>query len=161
MFVFSFKDCTSPEIYKQAFLEITSQHHNYVQIFTEGSKVDEKVATAAVSLVSLNSPFSCPLRGHCSIYTAELQAILFALKQAYQSGESKIMIFSDSLAALQALEKLKSNHPLLTQIQDMLYKTETDQREVVFMWVPEHAGICGNKAADRTATEAPEKAPIV
>ena len=43
----------------------------------------------------------------------------------------------------------------------MLYKTETDQREVVFMWVPEHAGICGNKAADRTATEAPEKAPIV
>ena len=67
------------------------------------------------------------------------------------------MIFSDSLSALQALEKLNSNHPLLTQIQDMLYKTETDQREIVFMWVPEHVGIRGNEAADRAAKEALDK----
>ena len=41
------KDCTSPEIlfyYKQAFWETTSQHQNYVNIFMDGSKVDEKVA---------------------------------------------------------------------------------------------------------------------
>ena len=47
------------------------------------------------------------LRDHCSIYIAELQTILFALRQAYQSQESKFMIFSDSLSALHALEKLK------------------------------------------------------
>ena len=57
---------------------------------------------------------------HCSIYSAELQAILFALKQAYQSQESKFMIFSESLSAWQALEKLKTDHPLLIQIEDML-----------------------------------------
>ena len=74
------KDTTNPEVYKQAFLEITSRHQNYVQIFTDGSKVDEKVAAAAVSSADSNSPFSCRLRDHCSIYTAELQAILFALK---------------------------------------------------------------------------------
>ena len=80
-------------------------------------KVDEKVAAAAVSSVAPNSPFSCRLRDHCSIYTAELQAILFALKQAYQSQERKFMIFfSDSLSALQALGKLKTDHPLLIQI---------------------------------------------
>ena len=58
------KDCTSPEIYKQSFLEITSQHQNYyyVKIFTDGSKVDEKVAAAAVSSVAPNSPLSCRLR---------------------------------------------------------------------------------------------------
>ena len=78
---------------RQAFFEITSRDQNYVQIFTDGSKVDEKVAAAAVSSVALNSPFSCQLRDHCSIYTAELQAILFALKQAYQSQERKFMIF--------------------------------------------------------------------
>ena len=82
---FFFKDCTSPEIYKQAFVEITSQHQKYVQIFTDGSKVKEKVAAAAVPSVAPYSPFSCRLRDHCSIYTAELQAILFAFKQAYQS----------------------------------------------------------------------------
>ena len=64
-------------------MEITSGHQNHVQIFTDGSKVDEKVAAAAVSSVASNSPCSCPLRDHCSIYTAELQVVLFALKQAY------------------------------------------------------------------------------
>ena len=78
------KECTSPETYKQAFfLKITSQHQNYVKIFTEASEVDEKVAAAAVSSVAPNSPFSRGLRDHCCIYTAGLQAILFALKQAY------------------------------------------------------------------------------
>ena len=51
------------------------------------------VAAAAVSSVAQNSPFSCRPRDHCSIYTAELQAILFALKQAYQSQERTFMIF--------------------------------------------------------------------
>ena len=109
-------------MYKQAFLEITSRHQNYVQIFTDGSKVDEKVAAAAVSYAAPNSPFSCRLRDHRSIYTAELQAILFALKQAYQSQERKFMIFSDSLSALQVLGKLKNDHPLLIQIEELLHK---------------------------------------
>ena len=80
-------------MYKQAFLEITSRHPNYVQIFTDGSKVDEKVAAAAVSSAAPNSPFSCRLRDNCSVYTVELQAILFARKQAYQSQERKFFIF--------------------------------------------------------------------
>ena len=51
-------------------------------MYTDGPKADEKVAATAVSSVAPNSPISCRLRDHCSIYTAELQAILFALKQA-------------------------------------------------------------------------------
>ena len=94
-------------MYKQAFWEITSRHQNYVQIFTDSSKVNEKVAAAAVWSVAPNSPFSCRLRDYyCSIYTAELQAILFARKQAYQSQERKFIIVLDSLSALQALGKL-------------------------------------------------------
>ena len=48
------KDCTihEKEIYKQAFLEITSKHENFVQNFTDGSSVDKKVAAAAVSFVA-------------------------------------------------------------------------------------------------------------
>ena len=94
------KNTTNPEVYKQAFLEITSRHQNYVQMFTDGSKVDEKVAAAAVSSVAPNSPFSCRLRDHCSVYTAELQTILFALKQAYQSQERKFIIFFQSHSPL-------------------------------------------------------------
>ena len=44
------KDSTNPEVYKQAFLEITSRHPKYMQIYTDGSKVDEKVAAIAMLL---------------------------------------------------------------------------------------------------------------
>ena len=80
--------------------------------------------------VASNSPFSCRLRDHCSIYTAELQAILFALKKIYQSKEKKFMIFSDSLSALQALKNLKTDHPLLMQIQELLHIINADKKEL-------------------------------
>ena len=131
-----------------------------MQIFTDGSKVDEKVAAAAVSSVAPNIPFSCGLRDHCSTYTAELQAILFALKQGYQSQERKFVIFSDSLSVLQPLRKLKTDHPLLMLIQELLHKINADQKEIVFMWVPGHVGIQGNEAADRVAKEALDKKEI-
>ena len=67
------------------------------------------------------------------------------------------MVFSDSLSALQALEKLKTDHPLLIQIQDMLHEIDVNQKEIVFVWGPGRAGIHGNEAADRVATEALEK----
>ena len=73
-----------------------------------------------------------------------------------QSQENNFMIFSDWPIALQVLEKLKSDQPLLIQIQDILHKIEVDLKEVVFMWVPEHVGIHGNEAADRAAKAALE-----
>ena len=51
------------------------------------------------------------------------------------------MIFPDSLSALQALGKLKTDHPLLIQIQELLHKINADQMEIVSTWVPGHVGI--------------------
>ena len=116
---------------------------------------DEKVAAAAVSSVAPNSPFYCGPRDHCSIYTAKLQAILFALKQVHQSKEKKFMIFSDSLSALQTLKNFKTDHLLLIQMQERLHKSNANKTETIFIWVPGHIGIGsgGNEAADRVAKE--------
>ena len=67
------------------------------------------------------------------------------------------MIFSDSLSALQALGKFKTDHSLLIQIQELLHKINADQKEIVFMWVSGHVGIRGNEAAGRAAKEALDK----
>ena len=64
------------------------------------------------------------------------------------------MIFSDSLSALQALKNFKTDHPLLTQIQELLHKINADKKETIFMWAPGHIGIRANEAADRAAKEA-------
>ena len=71
------------------------------------------------------------------------------------------MIFSDSPSALQALGKLKIDHPLLIQIQELLHKINADQKEIVFIWVPGHVGIRANEAADRAAKEALDKKNIL
>ena len=86
------KDTTNPEVYKPAFLKETSRHQTYVHIFTDGSKVDEKVAAAAVSSVASYSPFSCRLRDHGSIYTAELQASLFAFTPQWGAADAEIKV---------------------------------------------------------------------
>ena len=60
-----------------------------------------------------------------------MQAVLFAVKQAYQSQENTIMIFSDSLSALQALGKLKTDHLLQIQVRVLLRKIAVDHKETV------------------------------
>ena len=61
------------------------------------------------------------------------------------------MIVSDSPSALQALEKIKVDHPALI--------IEVAQKEIIFIWVPGDAGIRANKPADRAVKEALDKEP--
>ena len=85
------------------------------------------------------------------------QFYLLFVKKSISTSRKKIHDFSDSLSTLHALGKLKTDHPLLIQIQELLHKINTDHKEIVFMWVTGHVRIQGNEAADRAAKEALNK----
>ena len=83
---------------------------------TDGSKTEEGVAAAAVFTKRFNKPFTCRLPDDSSIYTAELRAILLALKHVYYSKGKSFLILSDSLSSFQSMLNLKYDHLVLVQI---------------------------------------------
>ena len=148
------KDNTSEVIYKQLFLEHCSVYKKYVRIFTDGSKQDEAVAAAAVSLRHPQYPLQVRLPDSCSVFTAELRGILLALKHIYQSEEKYFLILSDSLSALQAISTRKITKPLLADIHDIHSKLANRGKIIVFFWVPSHMVIHGNDIVDKAAKSA-------
>ena len=86
------KDTTNPEIYKQLYLQLIFEYPLSEKKFTDGSKTEEGVAVAAVSTKRINKPFTRRLPDDSSIYTAELRAILLALKHVYYSKGKSFFI---------------------------------------------------------------------
>ena len=123
-------------------------------MFTNGSKTEEGVAVAAVSTKQIKKSFACRLPDNSSIYTAELRAILLALKHVYYSKEKSFLVLSDSLSSLQSILNLKYDHPVVVQILELYTEMTRKGREIVFIWVPGHVNIRGNSAADSAAKDA-------
>ena len=148
------KDTTNPKIYKQLHLQLISEYPLSEIVFTDGSKTEEGVAAAAISTKRINKPFTCRLPDDSSAYTAELRAILLALRRVYYSKGKSFLILSDSLSSLQSILNLKYDHPVLVQILELYTEMTREGREIVFIWVPGHVGIRGNSAADSAAKDA-------
>ena len=149
------KSETAGPIYEQCLNEIFSHCPGFERIYTDGSKSEDgRVGAAAVFGKNYENSFKHRLLDGSSIYSAELQAILLALKHVYQSKKWNFLILSDSLSALQALQKQTVDHPLLVQILDLHATLIKDGKDIIFVWIPSHLGLVGNSAADRAANEA-------
>ena len=76
----------------------------FCHIYTDGSKVERKVASAYVCPYGTGS---YRLRDRCSIFTictAEVEAIDKALKYVKVSSVERFVMLSDSMSVLQAIE---------------------------------------------------------
>ena len=137
-------------ILKQQALEHMHSHNGLLAIYTDGSKSELGVGFAVVSkyFKVLSS-----LPAYASVFTAELFAIKNALIYIRKHKISNIIIYSDSLSALEAINSFSLKHSLVTEIKVLLHKLIESNISIVLCWIPSHVGLSGNEEADKCAKE--------
>lgn len=125
----------------------------WTHVYTDGSAVEAvKNGGSGVYIRFPNgetSKLSFPGGRRCSNYNAEILAIKKAIEHLLSIGQAKgsIVVFTDSLSALQALD---NNSQDVLELMATLNKiTQCDQ--VALQWVPAHIGLLGNEMADKLA----------
>ena len=78
-----------------------------------------------------------------SVFTAEVWAIIKAMEQIKDSIASKYIVFTDSLSCLQALHRMKLEHPLIRKCVFLNFAKKD--------MVPSHNGIKSNEKTDFAA----------
>ena len=144
------KATTDPMIFKNKFLEVKEQYYTHQEIYTDGSKDGEKVASAAILDGEL---YQFRLPNNSSIFTAELKAIDLALNHIEQDAYWRYIIYTDSLSAMQALEGETTDNPIIVSLLEKLSRL-CQRADIVFCWLPSHVGISGNEEADKAAKDA-------
>ncbi|XP_049945205.1 uncharacterized protein LOC126427073 [Schistocerca serialis cubense] len=145
------KDGTPTLVYRRAFAALCAQMTEATFIYTDGSKTSLGVGSA---YIVGDTPNHFRLPDQCSVYTAELYAVLQAVHYIRRHQRIQYVICSDSLSSLLSLQALYPVHPLVHRIQDCLRLLHLGGVSVAFLWLPGHAGICGNEAADIAAKAA-------
>ena len=100
---------------KQNLQELQSRLSDYQHIYTDGSKVEDKVGCAYIS-GSHNEKIRLP-------DAAESKAIDMALDYVMNNSlENKFVIFSDSLSVLKSLNHTASKNPKIQNVIDKHYE---------------------------------------
>ena len=133
-------------------------HNDSISIFTDGSKTDDGVGYA---VITLQSPIIKRLPYNFSIFSTELLAVLSAIIYIFNSPSgNKFTIYTDCQSILSVLRSTFSDHPIVSQIHDWLVLVTNRHKTVQFCWVPAHVGVHGNELADVAAKAATRLAHV-
>ena len=102
-------------VYKALFQDFCSSFLHYQHVFTDGSKSEKGAASAVYCFSSTPHQLSLCLPVDSSTYTAELSALVLALRLISGSDPSNFIVFSDSLSALEAVAGRNLHHPQLIE----------------------------------------------
>ncbi|XP_041449660.1 LOW QUALITY PROTEIN: uncharacterized protein LOC121404391, partial [Drosophila obscura] len=122
-----------------------------IRIFTDGSKLDNKVGGGIYS-EQLNIRQSFRLPDHCSVFQAEVIAIKEALSclQEIAPAATHINIYSDSQAAIKSLNAITTSSATVANCRKSLHEMAY-QFVISLIWVPGHQDIEDNCIADELA----------
>ena len=133
------------------------------EVYTDGSKMNEIVGAAAViNRRFQNGETTCQqlsnrLPDNSTIFAAEATAISLALNYYQHMGpvHHDVVVYSDSMSCLQAIEGEDTENPFICHIMNLLRSLSDKGTRLRFCWVPSHCGIDGNERVDQLAKRDP------
>lgn len=136
--------------------ELESHIRECPSIFTDGSKIEGRVG-AALSIWEGTGEIKTKklkLGSYCTVYQAELLALLKATEEVLSGGAATYNIFCDARSALDVIASGESLHPLAFKITKNLKTITERNQEIRLFWIKAHIGLEGNERADVLAKEA-------
>ena len=135
-------------------LHIQTSYKSYLQIYTDGSKdINKDQVGGAFAIPDYQLCRSFKLNNNASIFSAELTAIIEALKWIRTNRPEKVVILTDSLSSIRALRSGNSNSrpDLITKINLLIDDIIRNKIILYLDWCPSHCNILGNDMADEAA----------
>ena len=143
------------------FNEFHEAGESHDELYTDGSKMNERVGAAAVINHHFqNGETTCRqlskrLPDNSTFFAAEATAISLALNYYQYMGpvHHDVVVYSDSMSCLQAIEGEDTENPFICHIMNLLWSLSDKGTHVRFCWVPSHCGIDRNERVDQLAKE--------
>ena len=136
---------------------LEEKYKGYNQIYTDGSRNNEDLKTAAsIYVQDTGTAHVWRLPNRSSIGTAEIFAIKMAIKKAVEVKKPSV-IFTDSQVGTKILRSMKpkSNKNLAYEVQEILRKhnNNNNTNKIYIQWIPAHKNLQGNEMADKIAKQ--------
>jgi len=149
------KASTNANEVAQQFAKFTRGYwHSFCKIYTDGSKTSMRCGYG-VYFSDLELEVHQDIHHLSSIFTAEAEAIVEALKLAGLQDNKRVLIVSDSRSVLEAtkIHPSSNTHPTIFSIRSLIHELRTQGFYICLLWVPSHLGIDGNERADLIAAD--------